>query len=60
VRVLAVGMAWIFEAQGIQREALAALSLFQEAALREAASVDLVRRVIAEVEAVRRSAPRSG
>lgn len=60
VRTLAVGMAWIFEAQGIQREALAALSLFQEAALREAASVDLVRRVLAEVEAMRRSAPRSG
>lgn len=60
VRTLAVGMAWIFKAQGIQREALAALSLFREAALQEAASVDLVRRVIAEVEAARRSAPRSG
>jgi transcriptional regulator with XRE-family HTH domain len=45
VRELAVGMAWIFEAQGIHREALAALTLFCEAAKQEAATVDLARRI---------------
>jgi len=38
-------MVWIFEAQGVHREALAALRLFCEAAEREAATVELVRRV---------------
>jgi transcriptional regulator with XRE-family HTH domain len=50
VRELAVGMAWIFEAQKIRREALAALRLFTEAARREAATVELARRVIAELK----------
>ena len=45
VRELAVGMAWIFEAQGIHREALAALTLFCEAAQQESATVDLARRI---------------
>jgi len=45
VRELAVGMAWIFEAQGIHREALAALTLFCEAARQESVSVDLARRI---------------
>jgi hypothetical protein len=57
VRGLALTMAWIFEAKGIRREALAALQLFREAALRDSATVELTRRVIAEIEAVRRSAP---
>ena len=51
---LALGMTEIFKSQGIAREALASLSLFSEAAQRESATVELVRRVIAEVEKVRR------
>jgi transcriptional regulator with XRE-family HTH domain len=50
VRELAVGMGWIFKAKGIAREALAALSLFCEAARQEAATVELTRQVIAEIE----------
>ena len=53
VRELARAMAWIFDAKGIQREALAALQLFREAALREAATVELAQRVIAEIEAAK-------
>ncbi|HEX3554800.1 MAG TPA: hypothetical protein VIA62_16380 [Thermoanaerobaculia bacterium] len=62
VALLAVGMKWIFEAKGIAREALAALRLFCDAAEREAATVDLTRRVIADLEKAERSAPpqRSG
>ena len=56
VRELARAMAWIFDAQGIQREALAALKVFREAAFREAATVELARRVMAEIETVRLSA----
>jgi tetratricopeptide (TPR) repeat protein len=59
VREIAWTMAWIFKAQGIHREALAALSLFCDAAQRETATTELVRRVTAEIERVRRSAPRS-
>jgi tetratricopeptide (TPR) repeat protein len=55
VRELAVAMAWIFTAQGIEREALAALTLFCQAATSETATVELARKVIAEIEAVRRS-----
>jgi len=50
VKELAVAMGGIFEAKGITREALAALTLFCEAAKLETATVELVRRVIAEVE----------
>ncbi|HEX9940504.1 MAG TPA: hypothetical protein VGG03_00695 [Thermoanaerobaculia bacterium] len=57
VRELALAMAWIFQAQGIAREALAALALFRDAALGETATVELVRRTIAELERARRSAP---
>jgi len=46
VAQLAVGMKWIFEAKGIEREALAALRLFCEAAEREAATMELARRVV--------------
>jgi transcriptional regulator with XRE-family HTH domain len=49
VKELAVAMGWIFKAKGIQREALAALGLFYEAALQEAATEELARRVIAEL-----------
>jgi transcriptional regulator with XRE-family HTH domain len=50
VKALAVAMGWIFEAKGITREALAALTLFYEAARQETATVALVQQVIAEVE----------
>ena len=59
VRMLAVEMAWIFSAQGIHREALASLRLFCEAAQEEVATVELARQVSAEIERVRRSAPRT-
>jgi transcriptional regulator with XRE-family HTH domain len=58
VRRLAAGMGWIFAAQGIAREALAALQLFAEAARQELATVALVRQVIAEIESARCSTPR--
>jgi transcriptional regulator with XRE-family HTH domain len=57
VRNLTRAMAWIFQAQGISREALAALVLFRDAAQRETATVELVQRVISEVKAAKRSAP---
>jgi hypothetical protein len=50
VKELAREMAEIFKAQGIAREALAALALFVEAAQQETATVELVRRVIRKVE----------
>jgi len=50
VKDLAREMAEIFKAQGIAREALAALTLFVEAAQKETATVELVRRVIQRVE----------
>ena len=56
VRALAVAMAWIFKAKGIRREALAALQLFREAAKRDAATLELARRAVDEIEALRRSA----
>jgi len=60
VRELALEMAWIFKAKKIAREALAALRLFCDAAGRDAATLELARRVLAEVEKARRSAPRPG
>jgi transcriptional regulator with XRE-family HTH domain len=45
VRALAEEMIWIFESQGIHREALAALDLFCQAARQEAATAELARRV---------------
>jgi tetratricopeptide (TPR) repeat protein len=46
VRTLAGEMLWIFQGQGVHREALAALQLFCEAAGREAATAELTRRVV--------------
>jgi transcriptional regulator with XRE-family HTH domain len=46
VRSLAEEMLWIFRAQGVHREALAALQVFCDAARREAASAELARRVV--------------
>jgi len=57
VKELAIGMEAIFRAKKIDREALAALILFWEAAKREAATLELVRQVIAETEKAKRSAP---
>ncbi|MFY9824399.1 MAG: hypothetical protein WAM82_23690 [Thermoanaerobaculia bacterium] len=48
VKALAEEMVWIFKAQGVGREALAAFTLFSEAAVREALTVDLVRRYAEE------------
>ncbi len=46
VRTLAEEMLWIFRAQGVAREALAALRLFCDAAKRETATAELARRVV--------------
>jgi transcriptional regulator with XRE-family HTH domain len=46
VRALAEEMRWIFKAQGIHREALAALALFRKAAAAEKATVELARRLV--------------
>jgi transcriptional regulator with XRE-family HTH domain len=54
VKALALEMMPIFQAQGIGREALAALKLFVDAAQQETATVELARRAMAEVEAARR------
>lgn len=53
VRILARQMLWIFRAQGVHREALAALKLFCEAAEQEQATVDLARRVAEYLEKAR-------
>lgn len=47
VRTLAQGMLWIFQAQGVHRETLAALRIFCDAARKEGATAELTRRVIA-------------
>ena len=57
VKELAVAMGWIFKAQGIDRETLASLKLFCDAARQESATVELARQVAAEIERARRSAP---
>ena len=46
VRALAREMVWIFRAQGVPLETLAALRVFCEAAEREAATAELARRVV--------------
>jgi tetratricopeptide (TPR) repeat protein len=46
VRTLAEEMLWIFRAQGVEREALAALRIFYDDAKREAATGELARRVL--------------
>ncbi len=58
VKTLALEMGEIFKSQGIAREALASLKLFSEAAQKETATVELARRVIADIEAARKKAPR--
>jgi transcriptional regulator with XRE-family HTH domain len=56
VKALAVAMGEIFEAKRIAREALAALTLFCEAAKQETATVELAKRVMGEVERAQRKA----
>jgi transcriptional regulator with XRE-family HTH domain len=46
VKRLAAGMLWIFKAQGVHQEALAALRLFCEAAEKEKATARLARRIV--------------
>ncbi len=46
VRTLAEAMMLIFSSQGVEREALAALQVFCDAARRETATVELARKVI--------------
>jgi transcriptional regulator with XRE-family HTH domain len=57
VQSLARTMGWIFQAQGIAREALATLNLFLDAAQRETLTVELTRRVAAELKRTKASAP---
>ncbi|HEX9941440.1 MAG TPA: hypothetical protein VGG03_05445 [Thermoanaerobaculia bacterium] len=54
VRKLAAEMEAVFRAKKIDREALAALTLFCEAAKREVATVELARRVRTDMEKLRR------
>jgi transcriptional regulator with XRE-family HTH domain len=60
VKALAREMAPIFKSHGIARETLAAVALFQEAAQRETASVELALRAIEEILKARRTAPLLG
>ena len=60
VQALALAMAWIFDAKRIRREALAALKLFRDAAEQEEATVELTRRVIADLEKAGGSGPAAG
>lgn len=53
VRELARGMSWIFTAKKIQREALAALRLFCEAASQERATLELAQAAIQELQSTR-------
>ena len=46
VRSLARQILWIFQVQGVHREVLAALRLFCEAAERETATLEMVRRML--------------
>ena len=46
VKGLAGGLARLFDTQGVHREALAALRLFQEAAEREEATAELAQRIL--------------
>jgi tetratricopeptide (TPR) repeat protein len=57
VRALAEEMMWVFRSQGIHREALAALKLFFGAARGEAATAEMARQVLAEIEEARRWVP---
>lgn len=53
VRALAEEMIWIFQSQGIHREALGALDLFLQAARQEAATCEMAREVAAFLQTAR-------
>ena len=55
---MANAMQWIFRHQRIDREVLAALKLFCDAAQKEAATAELARQVSTDIEAAMRSASR--
>jgi tetratricopeptide (TPR) repeat protein len=52
VRVLALEMAWVLKAEGLERDVLAALRLFREAALREEITATEVRKLLASVQSI--------
>ncbi|HKH45885.1 MAG TPA: hypothetical protein VKM72_14580 [Thermoanaerobaculia bacterium] len=54
VKALAQEMLWVFEKQDVQPEARKALRLFCDAAAREAATIDLVRRLVTQVRSAGR------
>ncbi|HEX7186378.1 MAG TPA: hypothetical protein VF756_31440 [Thermoanaerobaculia bacterium] len=53
VRALAEEMVWIFEAEGVPENALAALTVFCQAAKQETVTVELTRRVLRFLERAR-------
>jgi transcriptional regulator with XRE-family HTH domain/ribosomal protein L20 len=53
VKDMATQMLWIFRAQGVHRDALAAFRLFYDAAKQETATVDMTRRVLGYMEKAR-------
>ncbi|HZF13895.1 MAG TPA: helix-turn-helix domain-containing protein [Thermoanaerobaculia bacterium] len=53
VKLLAKEMAWIFDAQGVDEETLKALTVFREAAERDAVTADLARRLFAQINLAR-------
>jgi len=46
VQTVALGLAWIFTAEGVDEEALKALTLFYDAATQETATVEMARRLV--------------
>ena len=46
VQPLSLALVWVFDAQGIHEEAMAALALFRDAAERDQATVDLTERIV--------------
>jgi len=46
VQVVALGLAWIFTAEGVDEETAKALALFYDAAIQKAATVDFARRLV--------------
>jgi transcriptional regulator with XRE-family HTH domain len=59
VREMAEAMAWIFACEGIEREVVAALRLFCDAAKQETATSERVQALLASLKAARQS-PKAG
>jgi tetratricopeptide (TPR) repeat protein len=55
VKELVVAMGWIFQAKGIDQEALAALRLFCDAARQELATLELTKQVINDIKQAKAS-----